>query len=86
MPRWFKDACRTYFAVFGQRHYHWAAPSEGQEMNSMAMRSKRKSIRDKSADEQCESGGARCKDRTKAEKSGGFFTARCTENQREAVR
>ena len=35
------DACRTYFAVFGQRHYHRAAPSEGQEMNSMAIKQKK---------------------------------------------
>lgn len=35
------DACRTYFAVFGQRHHHWAAPSEGQEMNSMAIKQKK---------------------------------------------
>lgn len=35
------DACRTYFAVFGQRYYHRAAPSEGQEMNSMAIKQKK---------------------------------------------
>lgn len=40
------DACRTYFAVFGQRHYHWAAPSEGQEMNCMKDK-QNKIVRDK---------------------------------------
>lgn len=35
------DACRTYFAVFGQRYHHRAAPSEGQEMNSMAIKQKK---------------------------------------------
>lgn len=40
------DACRTYFAVFGQRYHHRAAPSEGQEMNCMKDK-QNKIVRDK---------------------------------------
>ena len=40
------DACRTYFAVLWQRHYHRAAPSEGQEMNCMKDK-QNKIVRDK---------------------------------------